>query len=97
MPKEKFSRNTVLHARLPNELRQRLDAIHARHQTNDTRIVLSLLETFCTAVEEADAVRFPVVVLLADKQQLLAAEDRPPKPPDKSQRYRGDGPRRAVS
>ena len=100
---EKFSRNKMLHVRLPEALRIKLDLINERYNTTDTRNVLALLEAFAESVAEADAVRFPVAVLLSEKQLMVAEGNdklplKPhPRPPDKPQRHRGDGPRRAVS
>jgi predicted DNA-binding protein len=107
MPEKTFSKNGTVRARISDAARARLDAIHRRHKTNDTEIVTELIEAFIIAVEQVDAVRFPVAVLLAEKQ-LAVAESPPPtglpkgnhapgKPPDKSQRHRGDGPRAKVS
>ena len=100
MPPEKYSRNGVIQSRLTLDVRSRLDAIHERHRTNDSQIMAALVEAFVDAVESADAVRFPVVVLLAEKQVLRAAEDpetKPKlaikeKPPDKGKSKRGAGP-----
>lgn len=98
-------KTSTIGSRLPVDLRARLDAIIARHGTSDSLILENLLSAFCESVEEADAVRWPAVVLLSQKQLLVAEEaDNYPTaagakkpPPDKSKRYRGDGPHRKVS
>ena len=100
------TKTSAMSARLENSLRERLDRINARHGVNDSLILANLLPAFCDAVEEADAVRWPAMILLAEKLYAvgeaanvdeLKSGKAPPKPPDKSQRFRGDGPRRAVS
>lgn len=103
MPADKsYSKNGTVRARISNEARARLDQINARHRTNDSQIVSALVDAFVEVVEAEDAIRFPITILLAEKHRLLVAEDnpavdKPPRAPDKSQRHRGDGPRRAVS
>ncbi|HWA27840.1 MAG TPA: hypothetical protein VG734_19450 [Lacunisphaera sp.] len=77
MPDKKYSRNGNVRARLDDETRRRLTAVNKRYGTIDTFVVEQLLIAFCDAVEAADAVRWPVVVMLAEKR-AMAAED-PPK------------------
>jgi hypothetical protein len=97
-------KSSRISGRIPSALRDRLNRIVQDYGTSDSAILENILPAFCDAVEEAAAVRLPVVVLLAEKQ-LMVAEHGPgkggattsEKPPNKSQRYRGDGPRRAVS
>lgn len=104
MPTER-ERNNQITSRLSPELRRRVDALNRRYLTSDATIITELLTAFCDSVDSADAVRWPVVVMLAEKQQLMVAEHgpgkggatTPAKPPDKSQRHRGDGPRAKVS
>jgi len=69
-------RSVFIAGRVAPELKARLEAIHARHKTSDSDVVEACIDAFCTAVEEADAVRFPIVVLLSEKR-LMAAEDPP--------------------
>lgn len=100
-----YSKNRTAKTRLTEEMWKRLQASHRRHNTTDSSVLEALISSYLESVEEADAVRLPLTVLLAEKQ-LLVAEDKtgpgkgvattPAKPPDKSQRHRGDGPRRAV-
>ncbi len=106
MPTERVKeRNNQITSRLSPELRARVDAINLAKGTSDARIIQELLEAFCTEVEAQNDVRFPVLVLLAEKHQLSVAEHGPGKgsatppgkPPDNPKRHRGDGPRRAVS
>jgi hypothetical protein len=89
MAKQKQSR---FGGRMDPALRARLDRIHARYLTNDSGVIHELLTAFCDSVEEADAVRWPAVVLLAEKQVLRAAED----PPDKRPLKHGAGPNADV-
>ncbi|MFI5337548.1 MAG: hypothetical protein ACHQ5A_12230 [Opitutales bacterium] len=65
-------------ARLPDELRMRLDAIHKRHRTNDTDTIIALLEAFVLQVEQEDAVRFPITITSTTRQELMVAEDAGP-------------------
>lgn len=85
-------RNLQITSRLPEPLRLRLDAINSRYNTTDAKNVVALLEAFATAVEEQDAVRFPVTVLLDDEKYSMIAEGKPSKPPRKGGRSRGAGP-----
>lgn len=105
MPPKKQSRYG---GRMDPALRDRLDRIHAVCLTNDSRVIHELLAAFCDAVEERGAVAWPAVVLMAEKPQLMVAENKsstgqprgihaPRKPPDKSQSAPGDGPRAKVS
>ncbi|HVT74596.1 MAG TPA: hypothetical protein VHD61_15790 [Lacunisphaera sp.] len=99
-------KSSTIGSRLAPGLRERLNKIIDRHGTNDSEILNRLLPSFCDAIEEADAVRWPAVVLMAEKQPMVAEESHkpgqakagtsPPKPPDKSKRPRGDGPRVAI-
>jgi hypothetical protein len=106
------SKTRFARARLTDSLRARLDAIHARYNTNDTETLIRLLAAYCDAVERADAVRWPIEIAMAAAQpQLRAAEqggaydadgsrkagDRPFKPPSESRRTRGAGPTDRVS
>lgn len=107
------SKTRFAKARLPDPLRERLDAIHARHNTNDTETLVRLLGAYCDAVEREDAVRWPIAIEMAEAQpQRLVAEQgvayeangpgrrvskRPFKPPSDSRRTRGAGPTDRVS
>lgn len=73
MPAEK-ERNNQITSRLQPELRARVDAINRRHLTSDATILVELLTAFCQSVEEVDAVRFPVVVLMAEPVAKAAEE-----------------------
>jgi hypothetical protein len=73
-------RSSSIGSRLKPPLRERLNNIVERHGTTDSAILDNLLAAFCDAVEEADAVRWPAVVLLAEKSEAKAAEPPAPGP-----------------
>jgi len=60
-------KNEGIRARLPDDLRNRLDAIHEKHLTNDSTVVVRMLEAFCEHVEEAGGVNFPMRLVPATK------------------------------
>lgn len=60
-------------SRIPTELRRRLDEIIGRHKTSDSIILNELLPAFCDAVERSDAIRFPIEILMSERQ-IRAAE-----------------------
>lgn len=57
-----------IRARLPEELRARLDAIHKAHLTNDSTVTVHMLEAFCDYVEKTGAVKLPVELVPAKEQ-----------------------------
>lgn len=72
MAKKPEPKEPIAKARLDDELRSRLNRIHQRHKTSDTEILTELISAFVETVERADAVRFPVTILLAEKNLLVA-------------------------
>ncbi len=67
MPKK----NATIHARIPDDLRMRLDRIHKTHLTNDSTVALNMMEAFCTYVEEAGTVKFPVKLVSAPETKAI--------------------------
>ena len=68
---------STIGARLPPRLRERLNHIVSRHGTSDSAILEKLLTAFCDAVEEADAVRWPAVVILQEQLRAVAETQAP--------------------
>jgi hypothetical protein len=66
MPKKSSSIN----ARIPDELRQRLDAIHRRHMTNDSSALIHSLDAFCTYVEREGKVILPMQMMPVDERAM---------------------------
>lgn len=66
-----------IRARLPEELRARLDAIHKAHLTNDSTVTVHMLEAFCDYVEKTGAVKLPIQIIPA--QERLLQEQKAPK------------------
>ena len=58
-------KNEGIRARLSEDLRARLDAIHQKHLTNDSTVTIRSLEAFCDYVEETGKVEFPVKMTTA--------------------------------
>jgi hypothetical protein len=54
-------------ARITDQLRARLDAIHERHLTNDATVITKCLEAFCAYVEKNGKVEFPVEMVAQTK------------------------------
>jgi hypothetical protein len=58
-------KNEGIRARLPDELRARLDTIHKKHLTNDSTVTVHMLEAFCDYVEKQGGVKLPVQLIAA--------------------------------
>jgi hypothetical protein len=58
-------KNATVHARIPDDLRERLDEIHKAHLTNDSTVTVHMLEAFCAYVEKTGAVKLPVELVPA--------------------------------
>lgn len=69
MPKK----NATIHARLPDDLRARLDAIHEAHLTNDSTVTVHMIKAFCDYVEKAGAVKLPVQLTPANDTKAKRA------------------------
>lgn len=69
--KQPPKKNASVQARLPDNLRARLDAIHKAHLTNDSTVTVHMLEAFCDYVEEAGTVKFPAKLVPANEPKTL--------------------------
>lgn len=58
MPKK----TAAVTARIPDDLRARLDAIHAKHMTGDTAVITHMLTAFCDYVEASGKVELPIKI-----------------------------------
>jgi L-ribulose-5-phosphate 3-epimerase UlaE len=67
MPKK----NATIHARIPDELRVRLDRIHKTHLTNDSTVAVNMMEAFCEYVEGTGTVKFPVKLIPAPETKTV--------------------------
>jgi hypothetical protein len=94
-------------ARVPGELRRRLERAYELYGVTEATLVRDALDATLDYIERTKGYRRPISMNW-DEPQAMAAEaaapygqakgfHAPAKPPDKSQRHRGDGPRRAVS